>query len=283
MKRTDFRRIFALMCALAAFFRADAYTLVDGVLDHSDIYPGTTHRYRISLPDGYDGSQSVSLYVGLDGVLCRAPERIDSLIAAGAMPPTIGVYVWPGVIRNDAGEVIRYNRSNEFDATDGRFAAFLETELLPAVRATVLPDGRPVRFSDNASDRCIFGMSSGGIAAFNAAWQRPDLFGRVFSGCGTFVPMRGGHDLEAIVRKHEPKPLRIFLQDGFSDTWNPTFGSWYEHNRLLASALEFAGYECRFDWAEGGHSTARAEAILLRGAEMAVERISRSSGHRNDG
>jgi len=84
----------------------------------------------------------------------------------------------------------------------------------------------------------------------------------VFSGCGTFVPMRGGNDLEAIVRKHEPKPLRVFLQDGYSDTWNPTFGSWYEHNLLLASALRFAGYDCAFDWAEGGHSVRRASEIF---------------------
>ena len=125
MKRTDFRRIFVLVCALAAAFRADAYTLVDGVLDGSAIYPGTVHRYRISVPEGYDASTPACLYVGLDGVQCRAPERIDSLIAAGAMPPTIGVYLWPGVVRNAAGEVIRYNRSNEFDATDGRFATFL--------------------------------------------------------------------------------------------------------------------------------------------------------------
>ncbi len=84
----------------------------------------------------------------------------------------------------------------------------------------------------------------------------------LFSGCGTFVPMRGGNDLQAIVRKHEPQGLRIFLQDGFTDTWNPIFGSWYEANRRLASALEFAGYDCKFDWAPGGHSVVRTSEIF---------------------
>lgn len=241
---------------------SSAHTIVEGVLNDSRIYPGTVHTYSISIPEDYDGSKPACLYLGMDGISCNAPAHIDTLIASGDMPVTIGVYLQPGIVRDEAGNVIRYNRSNEFDATDGRFATFLETELLPAVAATVLPDGRPVVISDNPSDRCIFGLSSGGIAAFNAAWQRPDLFGRVFCGVGTFVPMRGGNDIEAIVRKHEPKPLKIFLQDGYSDTWNPTFGSWYEHNRLVASALEFAGYDCGFDWAEGGHSPARAAAIF---------------------
>lgn len=247
---------------LSAVFSTMAYTTVERVLENSEVYPGTVHTYCITIPDGYDGTKPACLYLGLDGIFCNAPEHIDSLIASGDMPMTIGVHLQPGIIRDKAGNVVRYNRSNEFDATDDRFATFLETEVLPDVCATALPDGRRIVLTDNPFGRCIAGLSSGGIAAFNAAWQRPDLFGRVYSGCGTFVPMRGGNDLEAIVRKHEPKALKIFLQDGYSDTWNPTFGSWYEHNRLLASALEFAGYDCAFDWAEGGHSPERTSRIF---------------------
>ncbi len=237
-------------------------TIIDGTLSDSDIFPGTLHTYKIAVPDSYDGSAPAALYVGLDGILCNAPEVMDTLVAAGRMPVTIGVFLQPGYIADNDGNVLRYNRSNEFDATDDRFAKFLEKELLPAVEATTTADGRRIVLSRQPEDRMIFGLSSGGIAAFNAAWQRPDLFGKIFSGCGTFVPMRGGNDIEAIVRKHEPLPLRIFLQDGFSDTWNPIFGSWYEGNRKLASALEFAGYDCAFDWAEGGHSVARSSQIF---------------------
>ncbi len=74
--------------------------------------------------------------------------------------------------------------------------------------------------------------------------------------------MRGGHDLQTIVRKHEPKPLRIFLQDGYDDAWNALFGSWFEANYVLGTALEFAGYDCKFDWGEGVHSVKRASQIF---------------------
>ena len=240
---------------------ASAYTLINGRLSQSEIYPGTTHDYIISLPEGYDGSPAC-LYIGLDGILCNAPETIDSLSASGEIPNIIGVYLQPGVITDADGEVLRYNRSNEFDATDARFSIFLETELRPAISSTLTPDGLKVNIKEGGEHAMIFGLSSGGIAAFTAAWHRPDLFGRVFSGCGTFVPMRGADGLQAIVRKHEPKPLRIFLQDGYNDTWNPLFGSWFAANTMLGTALEFAGYDCAFDWAEGGHSVRRASEIF---------------------
>lgn len=257
------KRIFVttLLAVLGIVARA-SYSVIDTCLVGSDIYPGTIHTYRVYVPDAYDASRPAALYLGLDGVLCRAPEVIDSLTAVGVMPVTIGVYLQPGYIPGDSATVLRYNRSNEFDATDGRFAEFLASELLPAVESLTTADGRRVRLTDNPTNRMIFGLSSGGIAAFTAAWHRPDLFGKVYSGCGTFVPMRGGNDLEAIVRKHEPLPLRVFLQDGFTDSWNQIFGSWYEANRQLASALEWAGYDCAFDWAEGGHSVVRTSQIF---------------------
>ncbi len=255
------KHLLTALLAIVWFNAWGSYTIIEGHLDGSDIYPGTVHRFRVSVPDSCDFSTPAALYLGLDGILCNAPAVIDSLMQAGVVPPMVGVYLEPGYVPGDS-TVLRYNRSNEFDATDDRFATFLETELLPAVENLDLPDGRHIALSPRGADRMIFGLSSGGIAAFNAAWHRPDLFSKVFSGCGTFVPMRGAHDLEAIVRKHEPLPLRIFLQDGYTDTWNPIFGSWYEHNRLLASALEFAGYDCAFDWAEGGHSVRRASEIF---------------------
>lgn len=256
------KKLLFLAAAFTAFVGASAAHIeINDTLRFSEIYPATIHTYMITVPDGYDGNGEAALYVGLDGVLCNAPAVMDTLMAEGVLPTTVGVFLQPGYVPGADG-VLRYNRSNEFDATDGRFARFLEKELLPAVQGRTLSDGRTIRLSADPADHMIFGLSSGGIAAFNAAWQRPDLFGKVYSGCGTFVPMRGGNELEAIVRKHEPKPLRIFLQDGFTDTWNPIFGSWYEHNRMLASALEFAGYDCAFDWAEGGHSVVRTSAIF---------------------
>lgn len=228
----------------------------------SDIYPGTIHDYIITVTDNYRPDTPAALYIGLDGILCNAPQVMDSLSATGIIPPMIGVFVQPGIIKNDRGTVLRYNRSNEFDAVTSRFASFIESELLPAVDGTIMPDGRKIILPSNPESRMIMGLSSGGIAAFNAAFRRPDLIAKVYTGCGTFVPMRGGEQVQALVRKTEPAPIRYYIQDGFSDTWNPLFGSWFEANTLVNSAIEFAGYDCDHDWAEGGHSVRRTAQIF---------------------
>ncbi len=251
------------MVLAAVMIRAAAgHVLIDGVLEQSTIYPGTVHTFQVYVPDQYNGKKEAALYVGLDGVLCNAPQVMDSLITAGKMPCTIGVFLQPGVIRDDEGTVLRYNRCYEFDSTNDLFARFLETEVLPAVEKMKTSRGKPIRLSRKPQDRMIMGLSSGGIAAFNTAWHRPDLFGKVFTGVGTFVAMRGGNDLQALVRKTEPHPLRIFIQDGSNDAWNPLFGHWYEGNQMLASALQFAGYDVQMDWSDGGHNVARSTEIF---------------------
>ncbi|MBQ6167096.1 MAG: hypothetical protein IJK41_06700 [Muribaculaceae bacterium] len=256
------RRLILYLYLTVALAANAGHVLIDGVLEQSEIYPGTVHTFQVYVPDQYNGKKEAALYVGLDGVLCRAPQVMDSLIAAGKMPCTIGVFLQPGVIRDDEGTVLRYNRCYEFDSTTGLFARFLETELLPAVEKMKTSRGKAIKLSRQPQDRMIFGLSSGGIAAFNAAWHRPDLFGKVFTGVGTFVAMRGGNDLQALVRKTEPQPLRIFIQDGSNDAWNPLFGHWYEGNQMLASALEFAGYDVQMDWSDGGHNLTRSTEIF---------------------
>ena len=256
------RHLILIICLVATLRATAGHEIIDGVLDHSTIYPGTVHTFQVYVPDQYDGKRPAALYVGLDGVLCNATQVMDSLIAARKMPMTIGVFIQPGVIKSTDGTVLRYNRCYEFDATTGDFAAFLENELLPEVERLTSRKGKPIRLSSRPWDRMIFGLSSGGIAAFNAAWHRPDLFGKVFTGVGTFVAMRGGNDLQALVRKTEPLPLRIFIQDGSNDAWNPLFGHWYEGNQMLASALEFAGYDVKCDWSDGGHNVKRSTEIF---------------------
>ena len=229
-----------------------------------DLYPGTERNVKVYIPNQYDGSRQACLFVGLDGITCNAPKVFDKLIAEGKMPVTIGIFLQPGVIRGKDGNVIRYNRSNEFDFTDGRFAEFLDREIVPFVEENTSVEGSDVKvkISKDPDDRAIFGLSSGGIAAFNAAWMRPDLFRRVYSGVGTFVSMRGGNDLQMFVRKCEPKPLRICLQDGSQDVWNATFGHWWEANQMLSTALDFAGYDTKYDWSDEKHSGNRAAVIF---------------------
>lgn len=256
------RKLVLLIIFFAGVSAANArFFMVADTLRGSEYYPGTTHCMQVSVPEVSDTSRTVGLYIGLDGILCSAPEVLDNLASQGVIPPMVAVFLQPGVIMRD-GTTVRYNRSNEFDAIDSRFADFLALEVLPRVDSILRSDGRGITITDNSADRMIFGLSSGGIAAFVAAWHRPDLFGKVFTGCGTFVPMRGGHNLQAIVRKHEPKPLRIFMQDGSKDAWNPLFGSWYEANRVLATALQFAGYDCGFKWDDSGHSVRPSAEIF---------------------
>ena len=228
----------------------------------SEIYPMTSRDYWIYIPAAYDASKPACLFVCLDGITYNAPTVFDNLIATSQMPVTIGVFVSPGVVRDADGGVIRYNRSNEFDRTDGTFARFLIEELLPEVERQTASDGRPIRLSIDPNDCAIAGSSSGGICAFSAAWARPDRFARVFSAVGTYVSMRGGNEYQAVIRKTEPKRLRIFLQDGLYDVWNGIFGDWYEANILVESALNFSGYEVAHAWGRGGHSNAHADRIF---------------------
>lgn len=243
-----------LFISILFYVSGYAYEMLSDTIPNSSVYPNTVHTYKVSIPDGYDGNTPACLYVGLDGPLYQAPDVIDSLIKAGDMPITIGVYFQPGVVKDMYGKTVRYNRSNEYDAIDGRLARFIETELLPAASRLTTADGRRVCISDNPDCRAISGASSGGIGSFVVAWQRPDLFRRVFTTCGTYVSMRGGDLLPAIVRKTEPLPLRMFIHDGSKDAWNPLFGHWFEQNQLLASSLKFAGYDIDCRWDDTGHS-----------------------------
>ena len=71
-------------------------------------------------------------------------------------------------------------------------------------------DGRAIVLSKSGNDRAIGGSSSGAICAFTAAWERPDAFRRVFSAIGTYVGLRGGNDYPTLIRKVEPKPIRVY-------------------------------------------------------------------------
>ena len=103
--------------------------------------------------------------------------------------------------------------------------------------------------------------SSGAICAFNVAWERPDAFRRVLSTIGTYVGLRGGNDFPVLVRKTEPKPLRVFLQDGSNDL-DLYAGSWWVANQDMLSSLTWAGYEVRHAWGSGGHNSEHAAEIM---------------------
>src|SRR5262249_42501671 len=100
------------------------------------------------------------------------------------------------------------------------------------------------------------------IAAFTVAWEHPDAFGRVLSTIGTYVGFRGGHEYPFLIRKTEPKPLRIFLEDGTADN-NNYGGDWYLANQTMLSARTLSGYEVNHFWAEGGGHESKHGAPIL--------------------
>jgi len=228
----------------------------------SKIYPQTLRDYWVYVPAQYDPAKPVCVMIFQDGAGFvkedggwRVPIVFDNLIHAKAMPVTIGIFVNPGVLKALSPEQQdRFNRSYEYDALGGRYAQFLLEEILPEV-------GKKLNLSKDPNDRAIAGSSSGGIAAFNAAWNRPDGFHRVLSFIGSFTNLRGGDIYPTLIRKTEPKPLRIFLQDGSNDL-NIYAGSWYLANQSVASALQFAGYEYKFVVGTEGHNSKHGGAIL---------------------
>jgi len=223
----------------------------------SKIYPNTVRDWWVYVPAQYkpDGSAALMVfqdgrnYINLNGTF-RAPTVFDNLIARGEMPVTLAVFINPGHEKGAAAPKkgsSASNRSLEYNSLGDRYARFLLEEILPEV-AKAYP------FSKDPERHAIAGSSSGAIAAFTVAWERPEQFRKVFSTVGSFVNLRGGHDYPALIRKTERKPLRVFLQDTSGDNDNP-YGHWPTANKLMHSALGYMGYDVHLEWAEGfGHN-----------------------------
>jgi gluconolactonase len=227
--------------------------------DQSKIFPGTTRDYWVYVPKQYDPAKPACVFVCQDGVLYKSPQVFDDLIAKKEIPVLIGVFVRPGEVKALSKDALnRYNRSYEYDGLGDAYARFILDELLPDVEQRKTSDGREIHLSKDGNDRCIAGASSGAVCAFTAAWERPDAFRRVFSSIGTYVGLRGANCYPTLIRKYEPKPLRVFLQDGSNDL-NIYGGDWWMANQEMERALKFAGYEVNHDWGTGGHDGAATE------------------------
>ena len=227
------------------------------------IYPGVPHDYKVYVPAQYEAATPAALMVFQDGARYLGPEAnavavLDNFIHARAIPPTVAVFVEPG--EHGPGLPIYGgpgNRSVEYDSSGDAYARFLLEELLP--EAIDLTLGLSV--STDPALRAIVGLSSGGHCAFNVAWERPDVFGKVASHCGSFVNLRGGHELANQVRSSERKPIKVFLQTGEHDL-DIVFGHWPSANRQLAAALAYRGYEHQLVVGSGGHSLVHGGAIF---------------------
>ncbi len=231
----------------------------------SKTFPGTTRDWWIYVPAQYkpDGSAAVMIFQDGQNYInptgnWRAPIVFDNLIARGEMPVTIGIFINPGHDPSRGAPkspTSGSNRSLEYNSLGERYAQFLLEEILPEVAKTVT-------FSSDPELRALIGSSSGGIASFTAAWERPDQFRKVLSTIGSFVNLAGGDAYPSLIRKTERKPLRVFLQDSSGDLDN-RFGNWPLANQQMNEALRYMGYDVRFDYVEGyGHNAQHGGSIF---------------------
>jgi gluconolactonase len=230
--------------------------------DHSRIFPGTIRDYWVYVPKQYDPAKPACVYVGQDGIGFNAPAVFDELIEWKQMPVTIGVFIMHGRVKALSKNALdRFNRSFEYDGLGDHYVRFVLDEILSEVEKKTTADGRPIHLSHKGNDRCIGGASSGAICAFTAAWERSDAFTRVFSAVGTYVGLRGGNNYPTWIRKYEPKPIRIFLEDGSNDQ-NIAGGDWWMANQEMERAFRFAGYEVNHAWGDGGHNTRHGTEVF---------------------
>lgn len=256
---------------------------------HSRIYPGTVRRYWVYVPAIYDPARPPNLLLFQDGQRATSPAGslkipavLDTLIAQGTIPPTLGVFVTPGNTSahypNDLGMENPDHRAEEYDALSDDYARMTLDELLPAV-------ARKWRFAADPKRRAIGGTSSGAIASWTIAWRHPEAFGNVISFVGSYTSIGlklapdgaprvlGGDIYPGLVRKSPIRPLRIFLQDG-SDDLDNEHGNWFLANQQMLKSLEWANahadadrragprYDVNHRWTSGGHSDAEGGAIL---------------------
>ena len=215
------------------------------------------------MPKQYDGKTPACVMVFQDGGGYKDPKGtyratvvMDNLIAKKEIPVMIGIFINPGVFpeKLDGKGKAASNRSFEYDTLSPQYAEFLEKEILPEV-------GKKFKLRQDAAGRGICGASSGGICAFTAAWERPDLFSKVLSHIGSFTNIRGGDVYPGIIRKAAKKDIRVFLQDGSNDLDNQA-GNWYEANLQMETALKEKSYDLKTAWGDGGHTGKHGGAIL---------------------
>jgi sugar lactone lactonase YvrE/enterochelin esterase-like enzyme len=214
----------------------------------SVIFPGTVRDIAVFIPAQYDGSKPACVYVKTDGYNPIEKSLLETLIATKEMPVTIGVFVRPGDVPATVKDTLgRRNRCFEYDGMGDNNVRFLVEEILPFVAKQF-----DLKLSTSGNDRCIAGGSSGGITAFNAAWERSDAFSRVYANSGSFVAFRGGHEFSTLVRKFEAKPIRAYLTTGANDMENCA-GDWFLIDQEMDKALRFSGYDYFFRTFNGGH------------------------------
>jgi enterochelin esterase-like enzyme len=259
-------------------------TLSAKIVHTSKIYDGMKSEYWIYVPAQYDARTAAALMVFQDGQGYTDREGrnpalnvIDNLIAQKKIPVMICVFINPGDIEGSPGTPT-YNfvkaygekwkrtmkdsmRSTEYDTVSDRYARYLRDEVLADVATKY-------NTRKDAYSRAITGLSSGGICAFNAAWQMPDQFSRVILWIGSFSDIQwkedpaapdGGQDYPDKILRETRRNIRVWLQDGSNDI-EGQYGSWPLANLRMANALKFKEYDFHFSFGKGTHNSGQGAA-----------------------
>ncbi|MCX6368201.1 MAG: alpha/beta hydrolase-fold protein [Armatimonadetes bacterium] len=240
----------------------------------SKAYPGTQHTYWVYVPAQYDPAAPAALMVYQDGQAfknekgdMRAQNVMDNLIYRREIPVMIGVFINPGRTPeqpepspSDWGDRTT-NRGTEYNSLDDKYARVVTEELMPALE-------KDYNISKDPEMHGIGGSSSGAIAAFTVAWERPNAFRKVLSNVGSFTNIRGGHQYPDIIAKSPKKPIRIYLCDGRNDNRGMRGGvydekwDWFLQNVRMQKALTQKGYDLNYTWGMNNHGQKYGGAIM---------------------
>lgn len=226
------------------------------VATHAAPYQRTITVY---IPQQYKRGTAAPLLVTHDGPKLGDPDTtlpriLDNLIARHRVPPMIVV-----MIQNGGGDAQGSERGLEYDTLSGRFAEFIQAEVLPMVERNY-----EVKLTQNPEGRAAMGCSSGAAAAFTMAWYHPEWYRRVISYSGTFVNQQwpfnpqtpgGAWDYhETLIPRSEPKPIRLWMHVGDRDLFNPNvmrddMHDWVAANHRMAAVLKEKGYQYQYVFA----------------------------------
>jgi iron(III)-enterobactin esterase len=219
-----------------------------------------TRRLSVYVPKQYVPGTAAPFIVGADGPDQLLFTALDNLIAQKRVPAMIAIS-----IGNGSGDAQGSQRGLEYDTMSGRYAEFVETEVLPLVEKQC-----NVRLTKNPEGRATMGGSSGGSAALIMAWYHPDLYHRVLTYSGTYVnqqwppsaetPHGAWEFHEHLIANSPVKPLRIWMEVGDRDLLNPNvmrdnMHDWVFANENMAKVLAARGYHYQFVFARtAGHT-----------------------------
>ena len=218
-----------------------------------------TRRVTVYVPKQYVPGTTAPFIVGADGPDPLLFTALDNLIAQKRVPVMVAVS-----IGNGGGDVQGSQRGLEYDTMSGRYAEFVESEVLPEVEKRA-----NVKLAKDPDARATMGCSSGGAAALIMAWYHPELYRRVLTYSGTYVnqqwppsaetPHGAWEFHERLIPNSPVKPIRIWLQVGDRDLFNPgvmrdNMHDWVVANENMARVLAAKGYHYQFVFARNaGH------------------------------